>query len=159
MITYSDSWKLGQNCSDCTAIVDATQAFEHTWHDGTYLPVNLGGDGELRTASVSFNGAIPELVSFRVCVMNFLCPGTAVYVMCIITHSDVSPDGNTDMVFLLDGAQVGTLEQPPTNDTTYFYNQTVFSQTGLAFGPHTIRIEVGHNDTKALILLDRIIYT
>ena len=79
--------------------------------------------------------------------------------LCIITHSDVSPDGNTDMVFLLDGVQVGTLEQLPTNDTTYLYNQVVFSQTGLSSGSHTIRIEVGHNDTKALILLDRIIYT
>ena len=79
--------------------------------------------------------------------------------LCIITHSDVSPDGNTDMVFLLDGVQVGTLEQPPTNDTTYLYNQVVFSQTGLSSGSHTIRIEVGHNDTRSLILLDRIIYT
>ena len=87
------------------------------------------------------------------------CLGIAVYVLCIITHSDVSPDGNTDIVFLLDGVQVGTLEQPPTNDTTYLYNQVVFSQTGLSSQSHTIRIEVGHNDTKALILLDRIIYT
>ena len=91
--------------------------------------------------------------------MNVFRTGTAVYVICVITLSDVNPDGNTDMVFLLDGEQVGTLEQPPTNDTTYLYNQTVFSQTGLAFGPHTIRIEVGHNDTRSLILLDRIIYT
>ena len=92
--------------------------------------------------------------------MNVFRTGTAVYVICVITLSDVNPDGNTDMVFLLDGVQVGTLEQPPTNDTTYFYNQTVFSQTGLDSGTtHTIRIEVGHNDTRSLILLDRIIYT
>ena len=64
------------------------------------------------------------------------------------------------MVFLLDGQQVGTFEEPPTNDDTYFYNQIVFSQTGLdSTTTHNIRIEVGHNNTKALILLDRIIYT
>ena len=81
------------------------------------------------------------------------------YVICVITHSDINPDGNTDMVFLLDGVQVGTLEQPPTDDKTYLYNQMVFNQTGLASGAHTIRIEVGHNNTKALMLLDSIIYT
>ena len=79
--------------------------------------------------------------------------------MGIITHSSANPNGNTDMVFLVDGIPAGSLQQPPTGDKTYFYNQTVFSQTGLASGMHTIRIEVGHNNTQAVILLDRIIYT
>ena len=79
--------------------------------------------------------------------------------MCITTRSSANPDGNTDMVFLLDGEQVGTLQQPPTGDKTYFYDQAVFSQTGLTPDMHTIRIEVGHNNTEAVILLDRIIYT
>ena len=57
MITYSNGWNVGQACVGCTAKPDASQAFEHTWHDGTYLPVSLGGDGELVTASVSFIGA------------------------------------------------------------------------------------------------------
>ena len=79
--------------------------------------------------------------------------------VCIITRSDAHPFGNTDMVFKLDGVQAGMLLQPSTNDSTYLYNQVVFSQTGLSPGMHSIRIEVGHNNTEAVILLDRIIYT
>ena len=63
MIAYSDGWNVGQSCVGCTAKPDASQLFEHTWHDGTYLPVSLGGDGELITASVSFNGVFVVLIS------------------------------------------------------------------------------------------------
>ena len=63
------------------------------------------------------------------------------------------------MVFFLDDEQVGDLEQPPDGDATFLYNQIVFSKTGLTSGTHNIRIDVGHNNTIALILLDRIIYT
>ena len=65
MITYSAGWKLGQNCTNCAAKLDASEVFEHTWHDGTYYPVSLGGTGELITASASFIGAL------CVCIIPF----------------------------------------------------------------------------------------
>lgn len=63
------------------------------------------------------------------------------------------------MTFFLDGEQVGDLEQPPTGNNTYLYNQIVLSHTGLSDGSHTIQIDSGHNGTKALLLLDKIVYT
>lgn len=54
--TPSNGWKQGQTCTDCTANVDADQLFRHSWHDATFLPQNMGGDGIVRSASVSFNG-------------------------------------------------------------------------------------------------------
>lgn len=54
--TPSNGWKQGQTCTDCTANVDANQPFRHSWHDATFLPQNMGGDGIIRSASVSFNG-------------------------------------------------------------------------------------------------------
>lgn len=63
------------------------------------------------------------------------------------------------MTFFLDGEQVGDLEIPPTGNNTYLYNQIVFSRDGLSPGTHSIQIDSGNNDTKALILLDKITYT
>ena len=84
----------------------------------------------------------------------------AVYVYCIVTRSTVSPDGNSDMTFFIDGEQVGTFVQPPDGDTTYDYNVPVYANTSLAAGPHEIVILNGQpNGNKTLILLDYIVYT
>lgn len=85
--------------------------------------------------------------------------GTAVYVFCILASTFVSPTGNTDMTFFLDNEQAGILERPPTGNITYLYNQIVFSRNGLSPGTHSIQIDSGHNGIKALVLLDRIVYT
>lgn len=80
--------------------------------------------------------------------------------ICILTGSVTSPDGNTDMRFLVDGNRIGDdLEIPPTGNATFVYNQIVFSHDGLPFGTHNIQIDVGYNNTKALMLLDMILYT
>ena len=54
MISYTGQWSAGQNCSSCTADIDASQVFEHTWHDTTFRPGP--SDGVIRSASVAFNG-------------------------------------------------------------------------------------------------------
>ena len=156
-ISYSFGWSFGPNCTDCEAAVDPGQVFDRTWHDTSFAPAQFGGDGAIRSAGASFNGkSTPH--SQEALVFTFLL-GTAVYVVCILTHGFSNPNGNTDMAFFLDGVQAGSLEQPPNGDATYLYNQVVFSKTGLSSGVHNIRIDVGHNGTSALILFDRIIYT
>lgn len=52
----SNGWKFGQNCTDCTAVPERGQNFRHTWHDGSFDPQSVGGDGIIRSALVSFNG-------------------------------------------------------------------------------------------------------
>ena len=85
--------------------------------------------------------------------------GTAIYVYCIIFRTSTSPDGNTDMTFNIDGVSVGSFKLSPDNDTAISYNQTVFSGTNLSNEPHTIMITTGLAGQKALILLDRLLYT
>lgn len=85
--------------------------------------------------------------------------GSAVYVYCIISHSETDPDGNTDLTFLIDGQSVGTYQQEPSGSNTFSYNVPVFVSTGLDQGQHNITIVNGYNDTKALLMLDRLEYT
>ncbi|KAH9902419.1 hypothetical protein C8Q73DRAFT_634874 [Cubamyces lactineus] len=137
-ITYEpDSmWNVGQNCTACTAHPDPSLVHDGTWHDGT----TQAGSDELLTAAVAFNGV-------------------AVYVFCIVTRSGVSPDGNSDMSFFIDGEQAGQYVVPPDGDTTYAYNVPVFVKEGLSAGSHQLIIVNGHaNGNKSLILLDYIIY-
>ncbi|RPD58421.1 hypothetical protein L227DRAFT_505389 [Lentinus tigrinus ALCF2SS1-6] len=136
-------WKVGQNCSDCTAQPDRSQLVNGTWHDGTFSAIDENGNvsNQLLTAAVTFQGV-------------------AVYVYCVVTHSFRSPVGNSDMSFFIDGILVGNFVQPPTGDTTYQYNVPVYVNESLPFGSHTIAIVNGHpSGNQSLTLLDRIVYT
>ncbi|KAI0336251.1 hypothetical protein GY45DRAFT_1333291 [Cubamyces sp. BRFM 1775] len=138
-VTYAppDAWNVGQSCAACTAHPDPTLAHNGSWHDGTVG----AGSTQLLTATARFEGV-------------------AVYVYCIVTRSSVSPDGNSDMTFFIDGEQVGTFVQPPDGDTAYDYNVPVYANTSLAAGAHEIVILSGQpNGNKTLILLDYIVYT
>lgn len=82
------------------------------------------------------------------------------YVYCIIAHTSVSPDGNADLTFSIDGNAMETFLLPPTNQTTYDYNVLVYSNTELSSGLHTLSVQNGQvGGAKSLILLDYIIYT
>jgi hypothetical protein len=86
--------------------------------------------------------------------------GTAVYVQCVLARTINSPSGNSDMSFFIDGSLVGTFVRPAPGTTGYDYDQTVYFNTTLSPGSHTIRIQNGHVDgRKSLLILDRIIYT
>lgn len=63
------------------------------------------------------------------------------------------------MTFVLDGNVVGMFEQVPNGDTSYQYNHIVFSNSDLEPGQHTLIIVSGVKDAKALVLLDKIVYT
>ncbi|KAL5523488.1 hypothetical protein ACEPAG_7661 [Sanghuangporus baumii] len=145
-ITYNPApaWQAGQSCQNCTAKLDGNQAYDGTWHDASYNPP--GGlsnyyPGTIISASADFTG-------------------TAVYIYCILTRSNSSPDGNTDMTFYVDDQEVGSFSLPSDGDNSYQYNQAVFSWSGLDGSTnHNVRLESGHSGQQALVLLDRIVYT
>ena len=155
--TPSDGpWTQGSNCIQCRvspALVQASHAsYDGTWHDGT---TQLGSE-DLLTAAVGFSGEL-----FQNCAefMDLQSLGVAVYVFCVVTRSEVSPDGNSDMSFFIDGEQAGQYVVPPDGDTSYAYNVPVFVKDGLAAGSHQLLIVNGRTGgNKSLVLLDYIIY-
>ncbi|EMD41434.1 hypothetical protein CERSUDRAFT_89999 [Gelatoporia subvermispora B] len=137
----SDAWNVGQDCNGCTAHPDPIGTYLGTWHDSTFYPqTGISPDPDVpTTATIVFNG-------------------TALYVYCIIAHSSVSPDGNTDMTFMIDNHIVGGYMVPPTGQTAYDYNVLVYSNDTLPLGFHTFTLINGHvNGNKSLVLLDRAI--
>ena len=63
------------------------------------------------------------------------------------------------MTFFIDGVSSGSFELAPDNDTTIYYNQLVYSKTGLSSGTHNFTIANGLANQKSLVLLDRLVYT
>ncbi|KAH8118912.1 hypothetical protein DFH11DRAFT_407245 [Phellopilus nigrolimitatus] len=128
-ITYNpfDAWQKGQDCTNCTALLNSDKLYDGTWHDASYNPVRGTSNsypGTIISASVSFTGS-------------------AVYVICTLTGSTSSPDGNTDMTFIVDGSTAGTFERSPNGDTSYSFGQIVFAKSGLDQRKHTLSIESG----------------
>lgn len=166
----ADLWSLGQDCTDCTAKVDRNQVFAATWHDGSFFPVGSASGkepGTVLSASYVFKGMSVIRLSFLVAspcegslTITLIISGTAIYAYCILFRTSSSPDGNTDMTFLIDDAQVGTFELAPNGDKTVLYDQLVFSQEGLEAGKeHNFTILNGLAGNKSLVLLDRLVYT
>lgn len=85
--------------------------------------------------------------------------GSAVYVVCILTGTSTNPNGNSDMVFFLDGVQVGSFQQGPNGNPAYQFNSVVYSSDSLPMESHNITLVSGMLGERALVLLDRIIYT
>ena len=145
-------WNIGNNCAACTAHPDPGLVYDGTWHDGT---TQLGSE-DLLTAAVGFSGEL-----FQNCAefMDLQSLVVAVYVFCVVTRSEVSPDGNSDMSFFIDGEKAGQYVVPPDGDTSYAYNVPVFVKDGLAAGSHQLLIVNGRTGgNKSLVLLDYIIY-
>ncbi|KAH8086598.1 hypothetical protein BXZ70DRAFT_899946 [Cristinia sonorae] len=144
----SDAWSFGQDCTACTARPDPAQAFMRTWHDGTFNAV----PGTTNDPNVVLNATF----SFE----SFFVAGSAIYVYCILAHTSVSPDGNSDITFLIDGEAVGSFFQAPNNATNYGFNVPVYTNASIPSGNHTFTLQNGHVDgPKSLVLLDYIVYT
>jgi len=131
-------------CSTCTANPNADLMFDDTFHDGTFNPAAGSNDfpNVPLTASVLFNG-------------------TAVYVFCALAESSATPDGDSDMSFYIDGVLRGTFVKiAPGNENVYDYAIPVFAIESLTPEEHNMTLQNGHvNGTKALVLLDEIVYT
>ncbi|KAM5539937.1 hypothetical protein V8D89_006440 [Ganoderma adspersum] len=132
----SNYWKQGSTCSGChiTPLIDKTQPFDGTWHDGTYSP---GG---------------PDLT------ISFSFTGTAVYVYNIVPNTVDFTDTLANITFTLDGSHAGTYLHVPDPTTVFLYRQVVYKNTNLANQEHTV--EMRSSGTNAsLILFDYVIYT
>jgi len=164
LITYApaESWNDGGSWGRCNARPDASQAYMESWHDGTYNPLNGSSStpGTILSASIPFTGKCIYFC-FVASILTFLDvpQGTAVYVYCIIANSFSSPNGNSDMTFLMDGKPVGSFARTPTGGQTYDYNVLVYQNTSLPSGAHTLSIESGHGGKIALTMLDRVVYS
>lgn len=92
---------------------------------------------------------------------KYECLGVAVYVICITVQTNSTDDGTNDLSFAVDGLTNNKFEKVPVSSsaTAFDFNQTVFSLMGLSNSTHTLLIQTGLIDQKAVILLDAIIYT
>jgi len=137
------TWNIGQDCAKCVAKPDPSQAFNGTWHDGSFFP-----GGPILSASVSFTG-------------------TAVYVLSIsvsaVPITQVAPLSSSEFTFQINGSNFGTFSKSAIvgiiSEPDYNYNTPVFVQDDLPFGRHNLTILNGGGSSKSVLLLDRIIYT
>jgi len=129
-------WTRGDTCTTCFAQPDYQYAFQHTWHDATWEPLQP----EL-TATVSFTG-------------------TAVYAYCILanTYSN-SYTTFTNLSFSIDGSQVGTFSHIPDGSSSFLYNTLVYSNTSIPNGTHTFVLRAPTGTNNSLVLFDYVQYT
>lgn len=130
------AWNDGANCDRCNAHPDTDFLYMRTWKDSTYDPKL-----EVPSASVTFTG-------------------TAVYVLCALSHSKARPFGSSNMTFFIDDRLAGSFTQEAPGAAGFDYNVAVFVQTNLPSTEHNLTIQNGYVDgPRTLMLLDAIIYT
>ena len=113
------SWHVGspsEVCSDChitPSTLDVSQIYDHTWHDTTYRPGQAPAE-----VTVNFTGSAVYVFSI---VPNFLPNDT-------ITSANIS--------FTLDGTYSDSfVRYPDPNTEIILYNQSIYSTSGLDYGP------------------------
>lgn len=142
LISYTEHFPPGQNCSECASRPDPSQAFRYTWHDVTYDP----GRPDFHS--------IPQNATFGF-------DGSAIYVYGIQSQSLTLPSSNAYILFSIDGANVHNYTFQATGPAdTYKFNQLLFSGAGLGQGPHTLQMQNGYvGGALSLMLLDYLVYT
>ncbi|EPT06111.1 hypothetical protein FOMPIDRAFT_9495, partial [Fomitopsis schrenkii] len=137
--TYSTNWNVGQTCSGCAVVPDASKTFMGTWHDTTT-------NSPMKPA--------PHQV-------NLTFQGTAIWVYCILANYD--KEGLTTFTnasFELDGTPDVTYFHQPDGATDDFeYNVTVYSKTGLSNAKHTLVMTAEQGTSPSLLLFDWALYT
>ncbi|OSD00907.1 hypothetical protein PYCCODRAFT_649823 [Trametes coccinea BRFM310] len=137
-ISYSpaDQWSQGFTCSGCTIHSDASQAFEGTWHDTTYIPQR----SDPMTITFSFIGTAIQ-------VFNILPPVVS-----------AAPTTHTDLIFILDSEVVNSFKADPASGADFRYNVQVFRQDDLENIEHTLTIQTT-SGIESVVLFDYLIYT
>ncbi|KAJ2987130.1 hypothetical protein NUW54_g9520 [Trametes sanguinea] len=137
-ISYSpaDQWSQGISCSDCTIHPDASEAFDGTWHDTTYNPLQSSP----MTITFSFTGTAIQ-------VFNILPP---------VVPS--APTTHTDLTFILDDLVVSSYQADPASGADFQYNVKVFSQDNLVNKAHTLVIQTT-SGIESVVLFDHLVYT
>ncbi|EMD37861.1 hypothetical protein CERSUDRAFT_114502 [Gelatoporia subvermispora B] len=141
------SWFTTQDCAscdpcgnDCPPDIELNLVKDSTWHGSTFIP----GD-----STVFYNA-------------TFTFQGTGVYVYCILNAGLA----DSNMIFYLDGQQVGAYTYSSVNDENlppYQYSVPVFQFDSLSNDNHTFTLTNGQNSVgngiPSLVLLDYFQYT
>ncbi|KAJ3842939.1 hypothetical protein F5878DRAFT_528918 [Lentinula raphanica] len=132
----------GSSCSECNAHPNSSDI--RTWHESTFTP-NGNGKDDSNTPLFA----------------NLTFTGSAVYVFCALAESSVSPNGNSDMAFYIDGQLNGTFVKPAQGiNNTYEYQSLVYSIDSLVPGKHTLSLQNGYtNSNESLVILDYIVFS
>ncbi|KAI0706284.1 hypothetical protein C8T65DRAFT_231894 [Cerioporus squamosus] len=136
--TYSPpaGWKQGSTCDGCFIQLDPDHVFGGTWHDATHSP----SDTEPLLITAHFTG-------------------TAVYVYNVLANTVPYTTTYTNLIFSLDGEQVGSYVHVPSSDTAFEYDVPVYTNGNLANKQHTLVIEATGDANSSLVLFDYIVYT
>ncbi|KAM5539186.1 hypothetical protein V8D89_007059 [Ganoderma adspersum] len=133
------SWHIGSPSEACPpacnigpSLLDLTQINDKTWLDDTYWP----SDGPA-TIKVHFTGS-------------------ALYVFNILPNSVPGTTTYTNISFTIDGESAGRFTRTPDSSSTILYNQLVYHNTALDYGPHTLVMTPAN---VTLILFDYLVYT
>ncbi|KAJ3817479.1 hypothetical protein F5880DRAFT_1492860 [Lentinula raphanica] len=132
----------GSSCSECNAHPNSSDI--RTWHESTFTPNGNGKDDS--------NAPLFANLTFT---------GSAVYVFCALAESSVSPNGNSDMAFYIDGQLNGTFVKPAQGiNNSYEYQSLVYSIDSLVPGKHTLSLQNGYtNSNESLVILDYIVFS
>ncbi|KAG9313302.1 hypothetical protein JVU11DRAFT_5606 [Chiua virens] len=138
----TSSWNIGNNCSACTARLDASQAYNGTWHDSTYYP-----GGVYKSFEFNFTG-------------RHLTTGSSLYIYFILANTIPNATvKSTELNFFMDGSSVGTYQHSPMSSTDYQYNVAVYVNDSVPFGTHAVTVEPVYGNNLELMLFDYLVYT
>ncbi|TFY53523.1 hypothetical protein EVJ58_g9407 [Rhodofomes roseus] len=137
---YTDGWAYGPNCSTCTITPFLSDLFDRSWHEVTAL----------------LNDPYPENVTITF-------EGTAVWVYCVVPNFLNHSTGaltSVNITFEVDGKMDGFyIHEADGTNNSFYYNVTVYSNTSLAAGEHTIIMSPQRVSGGSYMGLDWVQYT
>jgi hypothetical protein len=80
-------------------------------------------------------------------------------VYAVLDNNVASYTTRTDLVFFLDGSQVGTYTHEPDGSGTYVYNATVYSNSSMPDGSHVLTMSTVTAGGASRALFDSLVYT
>ena len=146
--TPSDGpWTQGSNCTQCgvsPAFVQASHAYNGTWHDATYASQKLPSSNSGVSVAFNFTGTAVYVYNILVNQIPFVLPG-------VVTTF-------TNLTFHIDDELVGNFTHIPDNTLNVMYKHLVYSNVSLANTHHTLEIRAS-GGKSSLVLFDYAEYT
>ncbi|TFY53522.1 hypothetical protein EVJ58_g9404 [Rhodofomes roseus] len=130
------AWNYGPQCPGCFIQPAADETFDQSWHDVTASPNDPGPSNVTLTftgTAVWVYGVVPNYVQYATTFVN--------------------------VSFELDGKVAGLYTHVPSTSTSYEYNVTLFSNTGLANTQHTLVISPQREPDTSYMAFDWAQYT
>jgi len=137
MPTYSPeaNWTQGATCTGCFAQPQRNMVFDGTWHDSTYF----ANEGVPRTITIPFNGS-------------------AIYIFFFTIPQLAGVADETHLNITLDAQPAGVFNFVPEPTDAYHYNVSVYSNSNILSGQHTIVISTG-GAASGVLEFDYAVYT